>query len=516
MTEPLEEILARVSTPDRVDTRIGSLEFTDGAPSRASVETLYDHLDFVHGVNAFLSAFQAASTQAIRQGFLGIGVQDNSVLIFSELMDSSSRFLTGNADTVYFLGIIDLTGGPMVVETPPMALGTFDDMWFQWIVDFGLPGPDRGEGGKFVLVPPAYDGALPEGGFYVGHSRTNRVVMLGRSFMVDDDPAPTVATIKDRLKIYPYTPSGPGTSVGTLLQGVIPLAPPAEIPETTFVEGSGLVFNTIPPSDFGFFETVHALVQDEAVGAADPEILGHLAEIGIVKGKPFAPDDRMRGILDEAAKVGNATARALMFDSRGEEDVQYYEGSAWTNMLFGGGYLFDAPVPLVTPEGIKPFPSTGARKVDLRSLFFYGYTGITPAMAMRLTGIGSQYLVAFFDSKREYFDGARSYTVTLPPDVPEARFWSITLYDNQTRSMLVTPQRYPRAGSQSYPSPAAVPNADGSITVHVGPEKPDGVEDGNWIQSMPGKGYFPCLRLYSPLQPFFDKSWRIGEFEPVA
>ena len=167
-------------------------------------------------------------------------------------------------------------------------------------------------------------------------------------------------------------------------------------------------------------------------------------------------------------------------------------------MLFGGGYQFERPIPLVTPEGIKPFPPTGARKHDLRTLFFYGYTGITPAMAMRLTGLGSQYLVTFFDSNKEYLDGAKSYRVTLPPDVPEARFWSFTLYDNQTRSMLVTPQRFPRAGSQSYPSPAANANADGSTTVHFAPEQPAGVEDGNWIQTMPGKGYFPVLRLYSP------------------
>ena len=260
---------------------------------------------------------------------------------------------------------------------------------------------------------------------------------------------------------------------------------------------------------------MHALLQDEPAESGDPEIVGHLAELGIVKGKPFAPDDRMRRILEDAATVGNATSRALMFDSRGEEDVYFYPDSAWTNMLFNGGYLFETPVPLVTPEGIKPFPPTGARKHDLRTLFFYGYTGITPAMAMRLTGIGSQYLAAFMDSNKAYFDGATTYTVTLPPDIPEARFWSLTLYDNQTRSLLATPQRYPRAGSQSYPTPAATANPDGSTTVHIGPEQPAGVPDGNWIQTMPGKGWFVVLRLYSPLAPFFDKSWRVGEVEPA-
>jgi hypothetical protein len=514
MNELAADVLSSLSTPGKVDSRIGQLEFTDGAPARKSVDALYDHLDFLHGVNAFLTAFPAASTYAIRQGFHDVGVQDNQVLIFSELMDSSSRFLTANADTVYYISFIDVSNGPMVVETPPDALGVFDDMWFHWIVDFGLPGPDRGAGGTFVLVPPGYDGPLPEGGFFVGHSRTNRVVMLGRSFIQDDDPAPTVATIKDRTKIYPYTPGGAGTSVATLLTGAVAFSPPAEVPATTFVEGSGLAFNTIPPTDARFFETVHAALQDEPADAGDPEIVGHLFELGIVKGKPFAPDDRMRKILEDAAVVGNATSRALMFDARGEEDIAWYPDSAWTNLLFQGGYLFDRPIAEVTPDGIKPYPPTGTRKHDLRTLFFYGYTGITPAMAMRLTGIGSQYLVAFMDSNKEFFDGAKSYTVTLPPDIPQARFWSLTLYDNQTRSMLVTPQRFPRAGSQAYPTPAAVANPDGSTTIHFGPEQPDGVPDGNWIQTMPDKGFFAILRLYSPLAGFFDKSWQVGEIEP--
>jgi hypothetical protein len=515
MNELAADVLSSLSTPGKVDSRIGPLEFTDGAPARKTVDALYDHLDFLHGVNAFLTAFPAASTHAMRQGFRDVGVQDNQVLIFSELMDSSSRFLTANADTVYYISFIDLSDGPMVVETPPDALGVFDDMWFHWIVDFGLPGPDRGAGGKFVLVPAGYDGPLPEGGFYIGHSRTNRVAMLGRSFIQDDDPAPTVATIKERTKIYPYTPGGAGTSVATLLEGVVPFSRPGEMPATTFVEGSGLAFNTIPPTDARFFETVHALLQDEPADAGDMEIVGHLGELGIVKGKPFAPDERMRKILDDAAVVGNATSRALMFDARGEEDVAWYPDSAWTNLLFQGGYLFDRPIPEVTSEGIKPFPPTGTRKHDLRTLFFYGYTGITPAMAMRLTGIGSQYLVAFMDSNKEFFDGAKSYSVTLPPGIPQERFWSLTLYDNQTRSMLITPQRFPRAGSQAYPTPAAVANPDGSTTIHFGPEQPDGVADGNWIQTMPDKGFFAILRLYSPLAGFFDKSWQVGEIEPA-
>jgi hypothetical protein len=160
-------------------------------------------------------------------------------------------------------------------------------------------------------------------------------------------------------------------------------------------------------------------------------------------------------------------------------------------------------------------PSDGARKVNARIWFFYSITGITPAMCMRLENVGSQYLECFRDSQGKPFDGSKTYKVTLPPNIPAGKFWSFTVYDNQTRSMLDTPQRFPRAGSQSYPSPAAESNADGSTTVYFGPTQPDGVARGNWIQTMPGKGWFTIIRLYSPLRPFFDKSWRPSEIELV-
>ena len=510
------ETLRSIATPKRMETRLGALEFVDGVPSDDTVDAVYENLDFVHGVNVYLDGFAAASTYAIRKGFQEIGVDDNAVLIFSELMGAESVFLTANADTVYFLGNIDLTSGPMVVETPPQALGAFDDMWWGWIVDFGLPGPDRGEGGRFLLVPPGYDGPLPDSGYHVGHSRTTRVVMAGRSFMADDDPAPTVETIKRTLKVYPYAAGNVGTSVATLLEGNVAPAPPAKVPETVFVEGSGKDFNTVPPSDFGFFELMNEVVQDEPAGSTDAELLGQLAAIGIVKGTPFRPDQRLRRTLTDAAAVGSATSRALFFDARASEKFGYYDDSAWFNMLFVGGYTFETPPPHVSADGIKPLSPTGARKLHSRTSFMYAATVVSPAMCMRLTGIGSQYLMATHDAAGNHLDGGKTYRVTLPPDIPAARFWSFTVYDNETRSMLRTPQRFPRAGSQAYPTPAAAANADGSTTITFGPERPGDVPEGNWIQTTEGKGWFPILRLYSPLESFFDKTWRPSEIEVVA
>jgi len=504
-----------ITTPEKVQTRIGPLDFKGGMPSKETIAKVYDNLDFTHAFNAFVNTYQAVNMTAGRKGFLDIGVRDNEILIFSSLMDAKSLFLTTNADTVYFLGWIDLSKGPMVVETPPKALGTIDDFWWRWVIDFGLPGPDRGEGGKYLLLPPGYNGALPEGGFNVARSRTTRVLLLGRSFLENkNDPKPGVELIKKATRIYPYEVGGSGTSIAEFLSGKTKLGRITPPPPTMFHEGSGKVMNTIPPSDFSAFELLNEVVQQEPATSLDPELMGSLAAIGIIKGKPFAPDARMKKILTEAVALANATSRTLFMSPR-DPSWYYYPGSSWSNMLFQTGYEFETPIPEITPEGAKPFPPTGYRQLDARTSFFYGVTGITPAMAMRVPGIGSTYLWTMLDANKEPFDGAKIYKVTLPKDIPQANFWSFTLYDNMTRSMLDTPQRYPRAGSQSYPSPAAEPNADGSTTVYFSPTQPAGIKRGNWIQTMPGKGFFPMLRLYSPLQPFFAKTWRPSEVELV-
>lgn len=502
-------------TPDRVQTSVGTLEFKDGAPTRQTAEKVRDALDFTRALNVYNNSFRGASAYAIGKGLKSIGADDNSVVIFSDLMDAKSLFLTANADTVYYMAVVSLTKGPMVVEQPPLGLGTVNDMWFSWIIDIGFPGPDRGEGGKYLLVPPGYDGPLPEGGFFIARSKTNRALYAARSFLVNNDPKPTVELIKKHVKIYPYTPGGVGTSIATALDGAVRLAKNPPIPATKFVEGSGKAFNTIPPGDYGFFEMINENVQQEPATSYDVELAGQLAAIGIVKGKAFNPDARMRKILTDAAAVGNATGRALNWQYAViHPDWSYYPNSMWGSMLWEGGAKFETPPPLFTREGMfKPLPPTGARTLDSRTAFYYAYTLDSPGMIMRIPDVGSQYLMGFLDSRGNPYDGGKTYTVTLPPNIPARAFWSFTAYDNQTRSMLDTPQRYPRAGSQSYPSPAAESNPDGSTTIYFGPTQPAGIKRGNWIQTMPGKGWFTILRLYSPLESFFDKTWRPSEIE---
>ncbi|QDT00930.1 DUF1254 domain-containing protein [Adhaeretor mobilis] len=505
-----------ITSPDEVDTVIGSLKFTDGQPTEDTLEKVYDYVDFTHATRAFSDTLQGVSIHAIRKGLQEIGVKDNEVIVFSELMDANSLFLTANADTVYIIGGFDLSKGPVVIETPPQVLGTVQDAWFRWVIDVGLPGPDRGEGGKYLIVPPGYEGALPEGGFNVAFSKTTHGVWFARAFIENNnDPKPVVARIKELTKIYPYTPGSFGTPIAEFLDGKAPLGKITDPPATVFHEGSGKVMNTIPPNDWTYYEMLNEVIQQEPATSLDPELMGPIAAIGIVKGKPFTPDERMKKILTEALVVANAASRSIFMAPRDPSWYYYGGDSNWQNMLFATGYEFETPIPMITKDGVKPFPTTGYRQLDARRAFFYGVTGITPAMAMRLPGIGSTYLWTMVDSDKNYFDGSKTYKVTLPKDIPAGKFWSFTLYDTMTRSMLATPQRYPRAGSQSYPSPAATSASDGTTTLYFSPEQPEGVERGNWIQTLPGKGFFPALRLYSPLEPFFDKQWQPTEVELV-
>jgi hypothetical protein len=227
----------------------------------------------------------------------------------------------------------------------------------------------------------------------------------------------------------------------------------------------------------------------------DPDTVGLLASIGIRKGEAFAPDDRMKAILTEAVAVGNATARTLLFAPRNPE-TYVYPDRKWITPFVGGSYEF--------LDGAE-------RLLDARTMFFYYATGITPAMAMAKPGSGSAYAGTFRDVTGAFLDGGKTYKITLPGPVPAKEFWSFVVYDNQTRSLLETDQKL--AGVDST-STALKVEADGSATVYFGPTAPEG-QEANWVQTMPGKGFNVLFRLYGPLEPWFDKTWKPGDFEPV-
>jgi hypothetical protein len=480
-TQPTPKYSAKVpsyiTTPDSVDTRIGTLKFFDGLPDPDTVKKVYDNLDFSRGVEAFLSGIPAASVYAACEGFSEAGVKRNgSIGIMNDLMDAKSLFLTANSTTVYVFSCLDLKDGPVVVEVPPGILGPVDDAYFRFVTDVGLTGPDKGKGGKYLFVPPGYTGALPASGYFVVKSQTYSNLMFYRAFVQGGDIAAAANGVRAKARIYPFSAA-------------------AKPPAPAFVNLSGVQFNTIHANTFHFYEEIDAVIQHEPADAFDPEIVGLFAAIGIKKGKPFAPDARMKGILADAVAVGNATARAILFASR-DERVKFYPDRQWGTAFIGGSY---------------EFLNNGERMLDARTLMHYYATGITPAMAFSKPGTGSAYAYAARDSMGRYLDGGKTYKITLPAPIPVGQFWSFMVYDGQTRSMLETDQKL--AGLDSNQKDIKK-NADGSVTVWFGPKAPAGQET-NWVQTMPGKGWNSLLRLYAPLQPWFDKTWKPGDFELV-
>jgi len=470
--------LESISTPDKVQTPIGTLEFFDGVPTNETVSAVYDNLDRMRGVEVFLNCLPAASIYRLRIGNAQVGAdRPNKVAVFENLMDSKSLYLTANTSTLYAWPFLDLkTDGPTVIELPPGMLGALNDAWFRYVGDFGAAGPDKGKGGKFLVLPPGYKGEVPDG-YFIMRPRTYRNWVFLRGSTKNGLKA-AVKNIKSHLRIYPLRLAN-------------------DPPKTEFIDVSGKSYNTVSPNDFGFYEDLNQVVQEEPIDAIDPETRGLMAAIGIVKGRPFMPDPRMKKILTEAVAIGNATARAIVFNPR-EKDARIYPDtdSSWMMAFVNKDVFFEA---------------NGARNLDARTMFYYPYTAVTPAMAVSRPGAGSDYGIAYHDANKAAFDGSKTYKLHLPPDVPVKDFWAVTVYDTQTRSMLQTGQRFPTVGSQSR---GFEKNADGSYDVYFGPKPPAGKEN-NWLQTIPGKSWFTILRMYGPLKPWIDKSWRPGEIEQV-
>ncbi len=467
-----------IMTPDTVETSIGTLKFFDGVPTSETVDIVYDNLDRMRGVEAFLNAMPGASIYALVKGQQSVGaIENHQVVITENLLDSNPLFLTGNTSTLYVApSITTKKDGPMVLEVPAGTLGAVNDMWFRYVEDVGPAGPDKGQGGKYLLMPPGYDGDIPDG-YFIVRPKTYRVWIFMRGSIAKGLEA-AVRNIKENLKIYP-------------------LAQKDNPPQMEFINGSKQPFNTIHANNFHFYEEIHALIQEERMEMLDPETRGLLASIGIVKGKPFNPDVRMKKLLTEAVAIGNATARSIVWYPRVDGAMIYPDTeSAWM-MAYAGKDVY--------------FLKDGARNLDARVMFHYPYTGVTPAMAVTRPGLGSDYGMAYLDSKKQILDGSKTYKLHLPLNVPVNDFWAVTIYDSQTRSQLQSSQPLPTVGSQSK---GFQQNSDGSYDVFFAPEPPEGKEN-NWLQTVPGKSWFAILRLYGPLEAWIDQTWRPGEIKLV-
>lgn len=462
------ETLASISSPGRVETPFGAMEFFDGMPLPDSVARSYDALDLLRGIDVFLNCLPGAVMVAGRRGMRSLGIHSSAIGYTDPRLTSAPLLLTGNTETTYGSTYLALDkDGPTVIEVPPSSLCIADDMWQRYVADMGIAGPDEGQGGRYLFLPPGYDGDVPEG-YFVSRPTTFSVFLIFR----------VLGGVESLLTIRTY-----------------PLSAAADPPEQRFINFATSDCNMIQADDFSYFEEINTLVQEEPPQALDPERAGQLAAIGIVHGEAFEPDDRLRSILDTAARIGAASVRTLVYKPR-DRRVYLYPDRSWKTPFIGGSH---------------EFLSQGARLLDARAMFHYVAIGVTPAMTLAGVGIGSQYAMTAEDSTGAYLDGGKSYTLTLPKDIPAKDFWAIDIYDTQTRSLLRTDNPYPSVNSLAGAMQA---DDDGDTVIYFGPTAPEDKET-NWIQTLPGKGWAAILRIYGPLESWFDQSWRPGEIEPT-
>ncbi|MGC5225016.1 DUF1254 domain-containing protein [Micromonospora sp. DT81.3] len=468
-SDEMAKAVASLSAPDTIRSPFGDLRFFDGVPLPETATTAYDALDLMTGIEVFLNAVPGASLVAFRNGLRTAGVETaRQIGITEPRATSKALFLTPNTETTYGVTMLDLKAwGPTVIEAPPQSLCVVDDFWFRYVADMGIAGPDRGAGGKYLFLPPGFDGDVPEGYFtYRTPTFTNFVVLRALG---------GVPAMK-QTRIYPLAQ--------------------AENPDANeFINLSELAVNTVHANDFSFYEEVAELVQEEPADALDAERAGQLASIGIVRGQPFAPDARLRAILEQAAPIGAGIARVIAYAPRDPDAVLY---GSWRNGFVGGSY---------------EFLRDGARLLEARTQFHYLATVITPAMAHAQIGAGSAYAYTVHDADGDLLDGARTYRLHVDANPPAKNFWAVDVYDTQTRSLLVVPSTpYPALASNDGKIQA---NDDGSYDLYFGPTSPEGKES-NWVQTLPGKAWFPILRIYGPLEGWFDQTWRISEFERLG
>lgn len=470
------DIPASLLTPDKVETNLlGTLEFIDGLPNEATVNKTYDFLAVSRGVQAFLNGMPVASIYAMLEGLKDAGISPGDIATFEDLMDARTLFLTANSSTPYIVGEINLKSEPVIVEIAQPVLGFVNDAFFRHIADIGITGQDKGAGGKYLFIGPDYEGDIPDG-YITVKSKTYRHWLLLRLVAKPNETGIAMNKFRETFNCYPLSEAD-------------------KKPVQKFTDLSGQQLNTIHDNNFDFYNELNAVIQYEPAEAFNEELLGIFASIGIKKSQPFSPDAHMKELLEEAVAIGNASARSLCYRPRNKA-AYFYEDRQWYSSFSGG---------------VHDFMNNGEMVLDDRIMFHYMATGITPAMAAPKVGTGSVYAFTAHDSESNYLDGSKTYSVTLPTPIPAKDFWSFMVYSNQHRSMLETDQKF--AGLDNL-NPDVKPNEDGSYTIWFGPKAPKGKE-GNWIQTIPGNGYGVLIRLYGPLEPWFEKTWKPGDFELV-
>lgn len=452
-----------------------SYEFVGGYPTAATVQKAYDDADLARAIEAYKFFYPTVSIKGTWDGNLAAGTVPNKALLILHGRPEQLVF-TPNSDTPYAGGTLDLTNDPIVVEVPPgPIMAAVNDLNQRYVMDMGLPGPDAGKGGKHIIVGPDYRKPTPAG-YFVARATTNRVLLMLRAIPPAGDDAAGVALLKT-VKIHPL--SAPKANVEWVDQG----SKEQDFTPVRWERG------------IDFWKALHDIVDKDPAFEAYRMDYGRLATLGIVKGQPFAPDERMTKILEKAAQLANDQMRVQSFADRRADRVMWPDRQwEWATLR---------------PEN-GTFDTTTYKDLEAREKWFYQAQIESPAMFRRTAAAGSLYWLGVRDAAGSYLDGGKTYKLTVPLPVPAKLFWSVTVYDPDSRSEIRTDQNKAALRSLFELKDAS----GGSVDLYFGPKAPAG-QEAHWIQTLPGKGWFTYFRIYGPEAAAFDKSWKPGDFEEV-
>lgn len=445
-------------------------------------EALRDELFYQRAIHAYMTMLPALNVIGMRDGSEAtFGKGYNVLPVWKDRMDARAQVPTPNADVIYSMSYLDLKEtGPLVVAAPPNVIGMFTDFFQRTITDVGAIGPDGARGGLYLLLPPGYDGEVPKG-YFAFRSPTYNVFLFFRTIMGKGengpDPAPAVA-LAERTRIYPLW------------------APEKDVKPMQFPNGSGKRVDMMYPVDNTFWSKLKTFVDYEPVAAIDPELRGVLASIGIVKGQPFNPTAKQQELLKKAVETAPKMIMAVRQLGRADGRNLYYKDRQYEN-VWGGA----------TAEWLQD----SYLDVNQRAGYFQVAYSSAPAMVMRTLDAGSKYPTAWRDADGDFLDGSKAYRLRLPPNPPAKLFWAVTAYNITDGTMPETPQLLPSINAFN----KVATNADGSVDLWFGPQKPADAPQSNFIQTVPGRNFLATVRLYGTGVEFFDQTWRPDDLVKV-
>jgi hypothetical protein len=470
---PLEK--ATLAGTETIATPYGTVELQDNYITDASSKVLFDAMDLERAAQAYIWSTPLVSFTTWRdeQNRLYGPNARGTFAVFASYQEKKG-VVTGNLTTPYIIGWDNLSKGPILVDYPPgKTAGGFLDMWQRPIADLGLTGPDQGKGGKYIIVGPEDNPAKYEKeSVHVFQSATNNIFIGLR--LLEADPG-FKEKFKSELKI---------SAVG---------GEPARI---VFLEGLDKDWSGTAPRGIDYWKTLHEILNEEPVREQDKVWMAMLEPLGIEKGKSFAPDERQTKILKEGAALGELMTRNLQTNPRYAEP--YWPGTHWYKS-------FDFSIPQETENKVE---------LDERATWFYEAVTSTQGMVNPEVGKGQVYMTTKRDKNGDLLRADKTYRLHVPANVPVGQFWALTLYGENTRRPYDSGQNTIRSANLDSRLKDLKRNDDGSVDLYIGPKAPEGYKN-NWMKSVDDDGWFVYFRLYAPLQPFFDKSFKLPDFEVV-